>query len=114
MWEQRIENEGHTLACLLREGLFECGATFAACTVAHPQDTHMTVCVDSDDPPQTLLDAIADATSKVERCLTALDAYEAHQAAAAVEATAVPQHTPVRERSTRTLRSATRKTPMDS
>ena len=43
----RVDDEGHTLCCLLRTKLFECGSEFAATNVSHPQDTFMNIVVDN-------------------------------------------------------------------
>lgn len=68
MEEICIPDEGHTLACLIRNYLFENGASFAACTVPHPLDSHLTVKIQCDStitPKECLLGSLRDAKEEV-------------------------------------------------
>ena len=47
MLEIKVPDE-NTLACLLRDSLFRNGATYAACTVSHPQAQELGVLVESE------------------------------------------------------------------
>ena len=63
-----IPNEGHTLGGLIRDGLFEHGAEFAACTVPHPQDTFLQVTVSHpEDCLQCVLASLRDARTLLEK-----------------------------------------------
>ena len=53
-----IQNENHTVGCLLRPRLFAEGARFAACIVKHPKDTFMSIQIDADDDKQCILSAV--------------------------------------------------------
>lgn len=53
-----IEDQEHTLACLLRQQLFDSGAAFAACTVPHPQERRLVVEVEAEDDAHLLRDAV--------------------------------------------------------
>ena len=57
MREFLIENEGYTVACLLRSQLVEV-STFAACTVKHPDDTCLSIQIDSPTPVDHVLETV--------------------------------------------------------
>ena len=67
MEEFRIPGEGHTLGCMLISHMFDNGATFAACTVPHPQDTALTIKISHDTSSKNcLLNSILDAKQVLE------------------------------------------------
>ena len=86
MREYQIEGEGHTVGCMLRQRLFDEGCTFAACVVKHPEDTHLCIQVESEDPAESIRRAVRRGLSyiddmlkivAVDRCnRQALGAYE--------------------------------------
>ncbi len=47
MLEVIVENETHTLACLIRPYLFKNGAEFGACVVEHPQQKHLKILIEN-------------------------------------------------------------------
>lgn len=61
-----IPNQGHTLACMIRTGLFENSATETSCVVVHPQDTSLKVEIKHDNPKECLLMALRDARLEIE------------------------------------------------
>ena len=65
MHEFSIQNEGHTVGCLLRERLLET-SRFAACIVKHPQDENLIIKIDGDHPRQLILDAVASASETLD------------------------------------------------
>lgn len=80
MKELRIENQGHTVGCMLRNILIENPKVrFAACTVKHPQDKHMTLTVDAEDSVAAILEGIQDATALIESYLKSVRAFRAHE-----------------------------------
>ena len=70
----QVPHEGHTLGSLLRDTLFEFGATFAACVLNHPEDDFLTVTIEADDPKSTLLMALQHMSTVLERTANALPA----------------------------------------
>ena len=64
-----LRKQSHTLACMLREFLFENGATFASCTVNHPLDDFLTVKIEADDPKYVLLLSLNDAKQRIDEYL---------------------------------------------
>lgn len=69
----KIPSQGHTLGCLIRDGLFQNGATFAACTVPHPQDTFLVVEIDHpDDCEECLLSTLRETRLELERYKAAI------------------------------------------
>jgi len=60
-----IDGQGHTLGCLLRDAMFECGAEFAACTVPHPLHHGLVVTIEGPRPAKTIA---AEASQRV-RCI---------------------------------------------
>ena len=68
MHEFSIENEGHTVGCLLRERLLET-SRFAACIVKHPQDNNLVIKIDGEHPRELILDAVATANETLETLL---------------------------------------------
>lgn len=74
-----IPEQGHTLACTIRERMFENGAEFAACVVAHPQDTTLKVTIDAPDCKDCIKSSLQDAQNDIENALRAVAAYMAHQ-----------------------------------
>tara|TARA_B100000945_G_C20376759_1_gene595001 strand:- start:610 stop:918 length:309 start_codon:yes stop_codon:yes gene_type:complete len=76
--EYVIENQGHTIACLLRERLFNEGATFAACIVKHPQDKNLNIVIEADDPKKCLLSAISSAELVLDNMIKAVTSYQIH------------------------------------
>lgn len=85
MLEICLPGEGHTLGCLLRDWLFENGASYAACIVPHPQDNFLRIVVEADDPRQCILDSISAARAQVESCVQTVRAHRALQEAATEE-----------------------------
>lgn len=73
-----IENEDHTVGCLLRPRLFQEGAKFAACIVKHPKDTFISIQIESDDEKQCLLNAITNAQNDLEKMIKYVDAHKIH------------------------------------
>jgi DNA-directed RNA polymerase subunit L len=71
-----IPDQSSTLGCLLRNCLFEHGASFAACISPHPQDTSLRVIVQHDDPKQCIEDAFRTADVTLERMQNVVDAFE--------------------------------------
>lgn len=68
----KIQGEGHTVGCLLRNRLFENGATFAACLVKHPQDEFLSINVQAENPKECILDAIHSAEYEIQSMLKLL------------------------------------------
>lgn len=66
-----IENEGHTLGCLLREKLLET-SRFAACVVKHPQDKKLYIKIDCENPEEIILDAVSNASAELDNILSAV------------------------------------------
>ena len=71
----KIDNEGHTVGCMLRKRLFDQNAEFVACTLQHPQDQHLTITVQSNNPKATVLDAIAVASQEIDDMIKYVSAY---------------------------------------
>ncbi len=69
MQEFIIENEGHTLGCLLREKLLE-ASHFAACVVKHPQDKKLYIKIDCKNPQEVILDAVSSASEELDQILS--------------------------------------------
>ena len=69
MHEFIIENEGHTLGCMLREKLLE-SSHFAACVVKHPQDKNLYIKIDCDNPREVILDAVSNAIEELEKIVS--------------------------------------------
>lgn len=66
----RVEDSDHLLACLLRNPLFQEGASFASCIMSHPQDTFLTIEVESDSSPHLLLERAVHASERrLDQCL---------------------------------------------
>lgn len=78
MREYIIDEQSHTIGCMLRPRLFENGATFAACVVLHPQDKHLVIKVEADDVNQCVMDAIYAATKDLDQMIREVDTYIAH------------------------------------
>ena len=78
-----IPDQTHTLACLIRERLFENDAIFAACVVPHPQDTSLTVTIEADDCKKCLQSALREARQDVEGIINSFKAHSAHKLVAA-------------------------------
>ena len=77
MEEITLPNQGHTLACMIRNYLFENGASFAACIVPHPLNTDLTVKIQSETitPKECLLQSLQDARQEVEYALSVARAH---------------------------------------
>ena len=73
-----IQNENHTVGCLLRPRLFAEGARFAACIVKHPKDTFMSIQIDADDDKQCILSAIESAHRDLDNMIKYVDSYKHH------------------------------------
>ena len=81
MEEIILPNQSHTLACMIRQTLFDNGAVFAACTVPHPLDSNLTVRIETNSsttPKKCLLLSLNDACSEVEASIRVIHAYKAH------------------------------------
>lgn len=79
MEEIIIPDQGHTLACMIRQLLFDNGASFAACTVPHPLDQGLTVRLECPTPPkECLLAALLDANEEVEASIKCVKSHIAH------------------------------------
>ena len=77
-----IENQTHTLACLIRSHLFANDASFASCTVPHPLDKDLTVKLKHDDScKDCLLASLRDARNDIEQCIRTVTNYDAHVSA---------------------------------
>lgn len=74
-----IPNQGHTLASMLRQRLFDNGATYAACLVPHPHDTFLRIEIEADDPHVCLKDSIHDAIAIVDKMKRSVDAFLNHK-----------------------------------
>ena len=74
-----IENESHTVACLLRNRLFEEGATFAACVVKHPQEKKLVINIESEDPQMCLLNSIFSAEQDIDKMIKIVKANIIHR-----------------------------------
>lgn len=68
-----IPDQGHTLACILRRGLFENEAESASCVVVHPQDTTLKVEIKHEDPKKCLLMALRDARDEIEEYMKSVN-----------------------------------------
>ena len=75
MIDTSIEGEGYTLASLLRQPLFNNGATFASCTVSHPQSKSLDIIIDGDSPHIILSDSIVDVQQILRNCVKSIDSY---------------------------------------
>ena len=65
-----IRKQTQTLACLLRQQLFDEGATFASCTVPHPMDADLTVKISHPvDSKACLVAALDAARAQLVQCL---------------------------------------------
>tara|TARA_B100000482_G_C12567239_1_gene282473 strand:+ start:512 stop:784 length:273 start_codon:yes stop_codon:yes gene_type:complete len=73
-----IENEDHTVGCLLRPRLFNEGASFAACVVKHPKDTFISIQIEADDEIDCLLSAITNAHNDLDKMIKYVDAHKIH------------------------------------
>ena len=74
-----LPDQGHTLACMIRQHLFDNGASFAACTVPHPLDTGLTVRLDCPGgPKECLLAALRDASEEVQAAIKVVKTHIAH------------------------------------
>lgn len=78
MKEFKILKEGHTVGCLLRKSLFASDATFAACVVKHPQDTHLCIKVDASDETECVLNAVHIAETAINKMIQTVEAYRTH------------------------------------
>ena len=66
---------------MIRQTLFDNGASFAACTVPHPLDSNLTVRIETNSsttPKECLLLSLNDACNEVEVSIRAIHAYRAH------------------------------------
>ena len=79
MREFTINEEGHTIGCMLRQRLFDCGANFAACVVLHPQDKHLVIKVDSENEHDCLMDAIYTANKDLDQMIREVDTFISHK-----------------------------------
>ena len=67
---------------MLREALFAHDATFAACTVPHPQDDFLRVVLDGDRPPkEILLETLRELRAELDAYRRTVSAWKAHDAA---------------------------------
>lgn len=73
MLSQTIKNEGYTLASMIRDELFYQGATFASCTVSHPQSYELDVTIEGEEPNEILKSAIERSSLRLKACTQALD-----------------------------------------
>lgn len=73
MFCRTLNNEGYTLASMIRDELFYQGATFASCVVSHPQSYDLEIMIDGEDPKEILKSAIERSTLRLEACTKALD-----------------------------------------
>jgi DNA-directed RNA polymerase subunit L len=78
MREYTIDEQGHTIGCMLRPRLFENGATFAACVVLHPQDKHLVMKVEAADADQCVINAIYAATKDLDQMIREVDTFITH------------------------------------
>lgn len=82
MREYTIDEQGHTIGCMLRPRLFQNGAKFAACVVLHPQDKHLIMKVDADDEYQCIMDAIYSANKDLDQMIREVDTFITHSSLA--------------------------------
>lgn len=73
-----IPNQGHTLACMIRAGLFANNASFASCIVSHPQDTDLSVEIDHSNPKECLLATLRDVRSEITSHMRVVDSHMVH------------------------------------
>ena len=78
----QIPRQDHTLACMIRDLLFENGAEYAACTVLHPQDDFLHVEIRADDCKDVLLSSLRQARGTLEGYIKTIRATAAHAQAA--------------------------------
>lgn len=75
----RIENETATIACLLRERLFEFNVAFGACAAQHPEDKHLNLVItgegDAEEPDCILREMIVAICDDLNETLSVVDAY---------------------------------------
>lgn len=78
MFEVIVENETHTLACLIRPNLFKCGADFGACVVEHPQQKFLKILIDSasKSPVKVLEDSLKQSRTTLESMLRDINYFE--------------------------------------
>tara|TARA_B100001778_G_C18064107_1_gene395546 strand:+ start:52 stop:321 length:270 start_codon:yes stop_codon:yes gene_type:complete len=79
MKEFKIEDEGHTVGCILRPRLFEAGADFAACIVNHPEDKHMTIKVSGENIDEYINETISNSINDLNEMIKTVSAYIAHE-----------------------------------
>ena len=77
----RLDDEDHTIACILRDQIFKHNVTFGACTKYHPQDTHIEVIIESNiDPPREILqNCIENAMQDLEEIETHVRNFKIHE-----------------------------------
>lgn len=74
-----IDSEGHTMACMIRQSLFENGCTFAACTVPHPLDETLRIEMEHPrDCKACLLDALGDMRRELEQYMKVVATKQIH------------------------------------
>jgi len=79
MLEITIPNEGHTVACLLRNRLFDNDAEFAACVVPHPQSKDLIIKVDGVNPVSIIKNSINDARNTISNIQAGVNSYIIHK-----------------------------------
>lgn len=74
-----IENEGHTLGCLLRKNLIDTEANISACIVPHPQDNFLRITIQSEQPKENIIDAFQKSLSMIKDMKNTINAYIIHE-----------------------------------
>ena len=64
-----IKDEGHTVACLLRDKLLS-SSRFAACIVEHPQENSLTIKIDHENPDDVILDAVLQSFNELDHIIS--------------------------------------------
>ena len=83
-----VEDEDHTLGCLLRDAVFHIDPKcFAAFIVPHPLERNLVISVRSStcDERRVLQDAIEHARDRIADIRRSLDAHDIHQTATALD-----------------------------
>lgn len=79
MLSRTIENEGYTLASMIRDELFHKGATFASCIVSHPQSYELDITIEGENPNEILRSAVECSSLRLKACTQALDNFSSLQ-----------------------------------
>lgn len=77
MREFVIQNEGHSIGCLLRDKLL-LSSRFAACIVKHPQDENLVIKIDAEDPKSVILNAVSEMSCELDKVISVIKKSKFH------------------------------------